>query len=96
MIEHRTVSIGNAEFDFIRMQLGNAPLLILKGRKGYVMCGYLDVTTADKVGDIAVRVSGVSTLEDVLKASVAQASSRASELGIEKGMPVTDVLQFLN
>ncbi len=96
MIEHRTVSLGNAEFDFIRMQLGNAPLLILKGKKGYIMCGYLDVATADRVGDIAVRVSGVNTMDDLLKANVAIASSKASELGIEKGMPVSEVLQFLN
>lgn len=96
MIEHRSVNVGNAEFDFIRMQLGNAPLLILKGKKGYVMCGYLDISTADRVGDIAVRVSGVNTLDDLLNSSVAIASSKATELGIEKGMPLSEVLQFLN
>ena len=96
MIEHRTVSVGNSDFEFVRMPLGKAPLLILKGRKGYVMCGYLDIMTSDKVGDLSVRVSGVNTLDDLLNSKVAKVSAKASEAGIREGMPVTEILQFLN
>ena len=35
------------------IQLNNAPLIVLQAKKGYVMCGYLNMNTANKIGDIA-------------------------------------------
>lgn len=95
MIESKIVTVGNSQFEFFRMNLGKAPLLILKGKKGYVMCGYLDINTSDKLGELAARVTGVKSLEDVLDAKIAQASKGLKEMGVEEGTPVTDALQFL-
>lgn len=95
MIESRIVTVGNSQFEFFRMNLGKAPLLILKGKKGYVMCGYLDISTPDKLGELAARVTGVKSLEDVLGARIAQVSKSLKEMGVEEGTPVTEALQFL-
>jgi uncharacterized protein YunC (DUF1805 family) len=95
MIETKTVTYGNSQFEFIRTQLGKAPLLILRGKKGYVMCGYLDISTSNKLGELAARVTGVRTLEDLMNAKIAQASDALKELGVEEGSPATEALQYL-
>ncbi|MBC7085366.1 MAG: DUF1805 domain-containing protein [Methanomethylovorans sp.] len=79
----------------LHFELQNAPLLIIKADKGFVMCGYLDMNTAEKLGDVAVRVSGVSTFEDVLCAEVKSISSRAQDLGIIVGMKAMDALELM-
>ncbi len=68
------------------IQLTNTRLVFVLTKKGYVMCGYLDLTTADKVGDIAALVRGVSTVEELLKATVQGVSAAAKQLGVELGM----------
>ena len=95
MIESKIVTVGNSQFEFFRMDLGKAPLLILKGRKGYVMCGYLDINTSDRLGELAARVTGVKSLDDVLAAKIAQASKGLREMGVGEGTPVTEALQFI-
>ncbi|HLH85787.1 MAG TPA: DUF1805 domain-containing protein [Thermoplasmataceae archaeon] len=96
MIESREVSIGDRKLQFMRMPLFNAPVLILKGSKGYVMCGYLNMEAAEKLQDAAVRVTGVNTLEDVLEAQVKETTSRARNLGISPGMKVREILQLIS
>ncbi|EQD44567.1 protein containing DUF1805 [mine drainage metagenome] len=68
---------------------------MLKGKKGYVMCGYLNMETAEKLGDIAVRVKGVKDAETILESQVEAVSTRAHELGIEVGMPIKSIISKL-
>ncbi len=74
-------------------EMENAPLIVIKADRGFVMCGYLDISTANKLGDIAVRVSGVRNFEDVLKADVADLTDNAKELGIKNGMNAREALE---
>jgi uncharacterized protein YunC (DUF1805 family) len=74
---------------------GGPPLLLIKGENGFVMCGYLSLDVAEKVGLAAAIVSGVSSFEDVFNAEIKQATSKARELGIEPGMVVKEVISRL-
>jgi uncharacterized protein YunC (DUF1805 family) len=71
------------------------PLLLIKGEKGYVMCGYLNLEAAEKFGSAAAIVSGVKTFEDVLNAPIKASTTKAKQLGLEPGKVVKDVIAAL-
>jgi len=77
------------------IDLGKAPLLIIQAKKGYVMCGYLNINAANKIGDIAGRVTGVKTFDDMLNANVVEISENAKLTGLTQGMNVKDFLNAL-
>jgi uncharacterized protein YunC (DUF1805 family) len=95
MFKFETVKIGDSEYEFFSYNIGKAPLLILRGRKGYAMCGYLNLEAAEKLGDTAVRASGVMNLETLLNAPVAGATSKAKLLGIKEGQKVSEIVSLL-
>ena len=70
----------------LKIKLGETPLLIIKGEKGYLACGYIDRTAASKMKDICAIIPGVKTFEDMLNKRVQFASKGAQKLGIKKGM----------
>jgi uncharacterized protein YunC (DUF1805 family) len=87
------IQIGNGTAMGIKVEMKTAPLLVITARRGFVMCGYLNMEATEKLGDIAARVSGVKTFEDVLSAKVNAASSAAAELGIKEGMTGREALE---
>lgn len=76
----------------IMIEMPTAPLLLIKARRGFVMCGYLNVAAANKMGDVAGKVSGVRTFDDVLNAKVVEVSEKAKEMGAKEGMTGRDFL----
>jgi len=95
MVIIESVKIEGKVFQFVNMQLGMAPLLILKGDVGYVMCGYLSLETSEKLEDTAVRVTGVKDLESLLDARVSGMTSKAAALGIEVNDKVSEIVKLL-
>ncbi|CAC12331.1 conserved hypothetical protein [Thermoplasma acidophilum] len=95
MMQIDSIEIGGKVYQFFKSDLGNAPLLFIKGSKGYAMCGYLNMETSNKVGDIAVRVMGVKTLDDMLSAKVVEASQEAQKVGINPGDVLRNVIDKL-
>jgi len=87
------IKLENGTAQGLKWEFENASLLLIKAEKGYVMCGYLNMETADKLGDIAAVVSGVDSFEDVLQASVKSVSKKARDLGIEEGMAGRQALE---
>ena len=79
----------------LKVRMPNANLLLILGEKGYVMCGYLNLEAADRMGDAAAIVSGVSTFSDVLKAEVKSCTKKAMELGVKEGMSGAQALEIL-
>ncbi len=77
----------------IKIELGNAPLLLIKAEKGFVMCGFLNVSAADSVGEAAARVSGVNSFEEVLEARIVEATEKAKGLGITEGLTGREALE---
>jgi len=63
-----------------------APLVMIIGRVGFVCCGFLNVEAAEKLNVVAALVSGVKSFDDVLKAEVKAATSRAQALGVKVGV----------
>lgn len=95
MLEIDTVSIRGKTGLGIKVKLFKAPLLVIAGKRGFLGCGYIDISTADKLEDAAAVVRGVDTFQDMLKAEVTDVSSKAHELGIRAGMRGEDVLEIL-
>ena len=71
------------------------PLLILKGRKGVLACGYLNVETFNKTGEAAAIVTGVRTFDDMAGATVTKVSEAGEHLGLRVGMTGAQVLELI-
>ena len=76
----------------LRMEMEKAPLILIKARLGFVMCGYLDIATAEKLGDAAAVVRGVSSFEEMLDSNIANLTTSARNLGITEKMTVRQAL----
>ena len=71
------------------------PLLLIIGRTGFVMCGFLNMDAAERLNATAATVSGVKTFDDVLEAEVKAATSKAQTKGIRVGMKGKDAVKLL-
>jgi uncharacterized protein YunC (DUF1805 family) len=79
----------------LMMDMENAPLLVIRAGCGFVMCGYLNMEIANKLGDVAVRVTGVRSFDDVLNAKTVDVSQAAKERGITVGMLAKEALNMM-
>jgi len=70
-------------------------LIILKGAKGYIMCGYLNLKAAAKFNDAAAKITGVSSIKEALNTKIHSLSPAAVRLGLYKGQPVKDALKII-
>jgi uncharacterized protein YunC (DUF1805 family) len=95
MMRSQAISLPNGKATGYILDLGNAPLLIITTTNGYLMCGYLNIAAANKLGDAAGRVTGVKTFDDMLHASVVEVSDRARERGLREGMSGQEFLNAL-
>ena len=86
------IKLGNGSALGLKLDMEHAPLLVIRANKGFVMCGYLNMNVANKLGDAAVRVTGVKSFEDVLNAKAVDVSEAAKKLGITVGMPAREAL----
>ena len=92
----KEIKIKNTVFKGIELELSKeSNLLVITGDKGYIMCGYLNINTAQKRNDVACIVTGVKTIEDMLNSNVAALTAKAQELGISMNMPVKIALEIL-
>ncbi|WP_292470166.1 DUF1805 domain-containing protein [Methanolobus sp.] len=93
LVEKIKLEKGSAMGMSFHMQ--KAPLLVIRADRGFVMCGYLDMDMAGVLGDVAVKVKGVSTFDDVLNALVVGATQEATNLGIKVGMTGKEALELM-
>lgn len=96
VIEHKRLKAGPGYVDAVCVKLLSKNFILLRGSKGYVMCGYLDMKTADKFKDVAVKITGVSTINEALKAKAASASAAAKRIGLYKNEPVRSILKKIS
>lgn len=95
MIQIENLTIDGQTFTGVEIDLEPAPLLIIRGERGFLMCGYLNIEAANKLGSAAASISGVKTLNDLLDKEVTRISTKASELGVKEGMNGREALKFL-
>ncbi len=86
------IKLENGSALGLKLDMEHAPLLVIRAAKGFVMCGYLNMDVANKLGDVAVRVTGVKSFEDVLNSKAVDVSEAAKKLGIITGMPAREAL----
>jgi len=78
----------------LRVDLPDSPpLLLVVAEKGFVMCGFLNVDAAERLGVVAAVVSGVKSFEDVLNAEVKAVTSKAKGFGVQVGMKGVEALK---
>ena len=94
-MEYKKIKIGKGCIEAIALPLGAKNLVLLRGARGYIMCGYLNISAARKFKDVAVKITGVSTVKEALSAHVHSRTPRAGGLGIYKGQPVKEVLKII-
>lgn len=92
-MEH--VEFDGRKFITLKQNLGNLPLIVVKAKKGYVACSYIDKETAEKIGDVAAFVSGVKSIDEFLRAKVRTTTSWAEDIGIREGMSVKKALEIM-
>lgn len=96
MIEADRLTIDGKMALGVRIDLPDSPPLVaIIGDGGFVMCGFLNVDTAEKLNVAAAVVSGVKTFDDVFQAEIRAATSRAKAKGIRPGMKALDALKLL-
>jgi uncharacterized protein YunC (DUF1805 family) len=95
MMKEEKIQLEKGQVIGYHIDLGKAPLLIIQAKKGYLMCGYLNMNTANKLGDIAGKVTGVKTFDDMLKTTVIEVSENAKKEGLKEGMNAQDFLKNL-
>jgi uncharacterized protein YunC (DUF1805 family) len=96
MISIQTVKIDGKNCLGLRVDLPDAPpLLLIISEKGFVMCGFLDIEAAERLGVTAAMVSGVKTFEDVLNAQIKAVTTKAKGFGIETEMKGSDALKHM-
>ena len=92
---NKRINIGKRHIDAIAVRLLQQSLIVLKGSKGYVMCGYLNLKIAEKFKDAAIKIVGVSSIEEALGSKVYALTSAARKLGVRKGQAVKEVLKII-
>jgi len=92
MVKIEQMSIEGIPCLGLLMEMGNAPLLVIKAPKGYVMCGYLNMDTAEALGDAACMVRGVMDFDGMLQREVVEVTKKAQGMGISKGMKVSEAI----
>ena len=71
------------------------PLLVIHGSRGVLACGYLNVETFNKTGEVGTIVTGVNNFDDMLAAQVVGVSTAAAQVGIKAGMTGAEVMQYI-
>jgi uncharacterized protein YunC (DUF1805 family) len=89
------VEIGKKKGVGMEIELPKAPLVLVKGKHGFVMCGYLNAEVADKMGEAAAVVRGVKTVDDLLAAKITAVTAAASARGVSVGMTGREALSHL-
>ena len=95
MIQIENLSVEGETYTGIKIDTKPAPVVLITGKKGFLMCGYLNMEAADKTGASAVSISGVNTFDDLLNKDVVKISAKARESGVKEGMKGREALRFL-
>jgi uncharacterized protein YunC (DUF1805 family) len=96
MINIQTIKVDGKDCLGLRVDLPDSPpMLLIIADKGFVMCGLLNMESAERIGVAAAMVSGVKTFDDVLNAQVKAVTSKAKGFGLEVGMKGAEALKRL-
>ncbi len=93
MFEIEKIEVNGKTFHGMKSTLPDVPpLVLIKGSKGFIMCGYLNMEAAERLGAVAAMVSGVKNFDDILNAQIKSATTKGKQMGLEPGKKVCDVI----
>ena len=96
MINVQSLKVDGKTCLGLKVELPDSPPLLLAiAEKGFIMCGFLNIDTAEKLGVAAAVVSGVESFEDVLATQIKAATSKAKTLGINAGMKGIEAIKHM-
>jgi uncharacterized protein YunC (DUF1805 family) len=96
MISVTSVKVDDKNCLGVKVELPDSPpLLAIIAERGFVMCGFLNMEAAEKLGVAAAVVRGVKTFEDVLNGQVKVVTSKAKNFGVEVEMKGVDALKYM-
>ena len=96
MIDVTPLKIDDKVAMGLKVELPDSPpILIIIGQTGFVMCGFLNMDTAEKLNVTAAMVSGVRNFDDVLGAEIKAVTSKAKIKGIRIGMKGKEAVNLL-
>jgi len=96
MIDVTPLKIDDKVAMGLKVELPDSPpILIIIGQTGFVMCGFLNMDAAEKLNVTAAMVSGVRNFDDVLRAEIKAATSKAKIKGIRIGMKGKEAVKLL-
>ncbi len=74
------------------IELGKAPIVFIRADLGFMMCGFLDISVANNIGETCAKVRGVASLDEILEKKVVEVSEEAMKLGVRQGMSGKEAL----
>lgn len=92
MFKKIIIRLGKYRFLGFKIKLPKANLVLITAKKGYIMCGYLNLKIANKLNQAACLVTGVSSPPEMLSKKIENLSKSARILGIRKSMSVKEAL----
>ena len=95
MFKRKRIKVGAKYIEAFWIKLLAKNLILLRGSRGYIMCGYLNLSAAQKAGDIAAKITGVCTIEEALKTHIHSCTDQAKKAGISSGQVVKEALKLL-
>ena len=90
------ITVDSMEFLAGEMDFSGVKILLIKGGKGALGCGYLNLAAAEKFGHALAIVTGVSSWDDMLSAEVKSVSAAAEKLGVGPGISGREALKILH
>lgn len=89
------------KFESIEVELPGTTFIILKGNKGFFMCGALnvDIYNSLKMKErkvLCANVLGVKSIKDLLSGKLNQVSNALKDLGCYEGMSVDEALVYIS
>ena len=87
--------IEGINFKTAVLPTANSVILLIQGEKANLGCGYFSMAAAEKMKDRFAIVRGVSSVEELLAASVADLSPEAAAAGVTAGMKGKEALLLM-
>ncbi|UCG44608.1 MAG: DUF1805 domain-containing protein [Candidatus Bathyarchaeota archaeon] len=96
MIRVAPLKVDNRIVTGLKVELPDSPpLLMIIGETGFIMCGFLNIDAAEQANVAAAMVCGVKNFDDMLKAEIKAATSRAQSKGITYGIRGKEAIKLL-
>ncbi|MEM0372856.1 MAG: DUF1805 domain-containing protein [archaeon] len=95
MVETDIIETRNGAAMGIMINMPHTKLVIIRGEKGYLACGYISPETVERLKDAAVIIKGVNSFDKMLNGKIYYVSKAARKLGIKKSMTPKQALELM-